>query len=101
MARSGRSPWKAGPRDTRYDAIIAEAAKLPMGTVHEIPLDYPDEPTAKAHVNKIYTAARWAGLSRQVLKTQNADGSWKITFRLWSKDEGRLYIVEKAKRSEE
>jgi hypothetical protein len=101
MAKPGRSPWKAAVRDRRYQAIIeAAAAGHPLGTVHALPVAYPDHPTAHAHRQKIFSEARYQGYAVSVEKTEQPDGTWRLTFILYDKQQARDYIAAKAARGE-
>jgi hypothetical protein len=93
VAKRRRVPFKSGTRDRRYREIIAAAAGHPSGTMHEIPVTFPDLETARKHERLIYAEGRFQGHSRKVHRTEHADGTVTLAFQLWSKAEGRAYVA--------
>lgn len=92
MARQ-RKPFKNVQRDRRYQAIIAAAAAHPSGTMHKIPVTFPDLETARRHERLIYHEGRFQGHSRKVHRTVDEDGTVTLAFQLFSKAEGRAYVA--------
>jgi hypothetical protein len=88
-----RTPFKHVKRDRRYKDIIAAAAGHPSGTMHKIPLIFPDLETARRHERLIYAEGRYQGHSRKVHRTEHADGTVTLAFQLWTKAEGRAYVA--------
>lgn len=98
--RRGRTPFRNQVRDRRYQRIIEAAAAHPWGTRHELPLTFPDKPTARKHVNLIYAEGRYQGYSRKVHVTEHEDGTVTLAFQLWDKAAGQAYIAGKVSRGE-
>lgn len=92
MARQ-RTPFKSVKRDRRYREIITAAAGHPSGTIHQIPVTFPDLETARQHERLIYHEGRFQGYSRKVHRTEHADGTVTLAFQLWTKAEGRAYVA--------
>lgn len=88
-----RQPWKNQARDRRYQAIIAAAAGHPWGTMHVIPVTFPDLETARKHERLIYHEGRYQGYSRKVTRTEHEDGTVTLAFQLWDKATGRAYVA--------
>ena len=80
-----RTPFRNRVRDRRYAEIIRQAAAHPGGTMHKIPVLYPDEATARKHKNLIYLEGRYQGYSRKVHVTTHDDGTASLAFQLWSR----------------
>jgi hypothetical protein len=92
MARK-RTPFRNVVRDRRYKDIIGAASLHPSGTMHQIPVTYPDLETARKHERLIYAEGRFQGYSRKVHRTVNEDGTVTLAFQLFSKAEGRAYVA--------
>jgi hypothetical protein len=94
MTRPGRTPFKSAVRDRRYAKIIeAAAASHPLGTMHVIPIRFPDKETAAKHEKIIYHEGRFQGFGRKVTKTVNKDGTVTLAFQLFDKEQARAYVA--------
>lgn len=93
MGRPGRTPFKDRERDRRYAEIIKAATAHPGGTMHVIPVRFPDEETARKHTRLIYHEGRFQGYGRKVTPTVHEDGTVTLAFQLWSKAEARAYVA--------
>jgi hypothetical protein len=94
MTRPGRTPFKSAVRDRRYAKIIeAAAASHPLGTMHVIPVRFPDKETATKHKNLIYHEGRFQGYGRKVHTTVNKDGTVTLAFQLFDKEAARAYVA--------
>ncbi|HEX4661885.1 MAG TPA: hypothetical protein VH307_31200 [Streptosporangiaceae bacterium] len=93
MGRPGRTPFRNRTRDRRYAEIIKAATAHPSGTRHVIPVQFPDEDTARKHMRLIYHEGRYQGYGRKVTPTVHDDGTVTLTFQLWTKAEARAYVA--------
>lgn len=97
---SGRSPFKDQVRDRRYQRIVEAAVSHPFGTVHVIPLRYPDERVSRKHGGKLKAEIRYQGYSGKIGWQVHPDKTVTISFQVFSREKARQFINAKAARGE-
>jgi hypothetical protein len=95
---AGRHPKNLRPRDERAHPHVKDAvAKGHLGTGKPYVVgQFPDEDSAQDFRRSVNAAARHLGMSCSCRKDEHVeqltDGTWRVSFTLWSKDHGREYV---------
>jgi hypothetical protein len=98
MIMAGRHPRALRPRDERAHPVVQDAIdKGYVGTGRHYPVDgFASREAANEGRKSINNACRHLGVSCRSREAEDlqelTNGTWRVTFRLWPKNEGRAHI---------